>query len=493
MSTPVMNMVSKFSTTTSSHSSSDASNLFDKLAHLERFRDEPRQRWLSIATLAMLVTQLLASAGGLILSGLVFGDRFDIVGQCPSQSFVLFASILAIPYVTLHLRAAKTNFSMIRSQPFQHPMHSWTIIVARLTWLAWTVGLIATAVALARQRGDRVHLQLDLFFCVTAFVAMTFCLAVVEKAAEPFILPWISPTTSVCRISSFGSMVDDDSVSRRGSTNSAKREMSEKRLAEMPAPAGPRPLSHPPSIVVTEHVDLSLPDDEIYTPISLSDTDPFAQLESPVKLPEPTLPLLSDRYVAKPDASTQPADWKADWSTFAGEAGLRASGTSTVADLSSISSVSASSEPQVPAPYSVWTPLKPSQPAPAARGHRRSRTLTGSISTKRSLLETVHEVKTPTVDIFEFMGGYGSPAVLRDETRSDSGVKMPARKPLGPRAPKVTVEDVPDEHFTIEQPGPDTPPRTPTRTPSRTRANSEPSRPKTPKIPGAFVDDYPSW
>ena len=91
MSTPIMNMVSKFSTTTSSHSSSDSGNLFDKLAHLEHFRDEPRQRWLSIATLAMLMTQLLASAGGLILSGLVFGDRFDIVGQCPSQSFVLFA------------------------------------------------------------------------------------------------------------------------------------------------------------------------------------------------------------------------------------------------------------------------------------------------------------------------------------------------------------------------------------------------------------------
>lgn len=91
MATPGANMASKFSTTTSSHSST-ASNMFDKFAYLEKFRDdEPRQRWISIATFVMLITQILASTGGLILSGLVFGDRFNVVGQCASQSFVLFA------------------------------------------------------------------------------------------------------------------------------------------------------------------------------------------------------------------------------------------------------------------------------------------------------------------------------------------------------------------------------------------------------------------
>lgn len=80
----------------------------------------------------------------------------------------LYQSILAIPYVTLHLRAAKTNFSIIRSQPFQHPLHSWTIIVARLAFLAWAVAVIASSVAVARASGDKVHLQLDLFFCVTS-------------------------------------------------------------------------------------------------------------------------------------------------------------------------------------------------------------------------------------------------------------------------------------------------------------------------------------
>jgi hypothetical protein len=81
---------------------------------------------------------------------------------------VVNQSILAIPYAGLHLRAARTNYSIIRSQPFQHPLHSWTIIMARLTFVAWTMAVIASSVAVARASGDRLHLELDLFFCVLA-------------------------------------------------------------------------------------------------------------------------------------------------------------------------------------------------------------------------------------------------------------------------------------------------------------------------------------
>jgi hypothetical protein len=69
----------------------------------------------------------------------------------------------------LHLRAAQTNFSVTRSQPFQHHLHSWTIIIARLDFLAWAVAVIAASVAVAKAIGDdKVHLQLDLFICVLA-------------------------------------------------------------------------------------------------------------------------------------------------------------------------------------------------------------------------------------------------------------------------------------------------------------------------------------
>jgi hypothetical protein len=77
---PVITMEAK----SSSHNSS-ASTLFDKSSN------EPRQQWLSGATLAMLSTLLLSSIGGFVLSGLVLGNTFDVKGQCASQSFVLFA------------------------------------------------------------------------------------------------------------------------------------------------------------------------------------------------------------------------------------------------------------------------------------------------------------------------------------------------------------------------------------------------------------------
>lgn len=309
---------------------------------------------------------------------------------------------------------------------------------------------------------------------------MTFCLAVVEKAAEPFVLPWVSPSRSVvCRISDFGSFIDD-SVSRRGSTGSAakqqqqqqQQQMSEKpTTSERPVPAGPRPLDVPTS-VASEPVRRSEDDDELLFPTSPSDAEDnaYAQSEPALKLPEPTLPLLSDRYA--PESPPQSADWKRDWSVFAGEAGLRASGGSTVADMSIFgeSSSSASGLSQT-APYSVWAPTRPAQPAPAAssRSHR-PRTLTSS-SSRPSLLATVHEVITPTADIFEFMGEYSVPPADEKTGRSESsGTTKPTRRLV----PKVTVEDVPDESFLVEQPGPPTPP-------------------KTPKMPGSFVDDYPTW
>lgn len=282
----------------------------------------------------------------------------------------------------------------------------------------------------------------------------------------------------MCRISSFGSMVDD-SVSRRGSARSANGPTSEKPPSGRPTPVGPRPLSIPYSVASEPVLDLRLPDDSPLFP----DTDePYAKSEPALKLPEPTLPTLSDRYQPEARPQSQPADWKRDWSVFAGDVGLRGGSASTVADMSSCaeSSVSGSTGISAPAPYSVWTPIKPPQPAPAARSYR-ARTLTAS-SSRPSLLPTVHEVATPTIDIFEFMGGYSG----LDQTGSESGTE-PA-KPRGSRRmpPTVSVEDVPDEAFTVEQPCAKTTPKKKLDVDRST----EPARSTTPKIPGSFVEDH---
>lgn len=264
--------------------------------------------------------------------------------------------------------------------------------------------------------------------------------------------------------------------------------MSEKPLSDRAAPVGPRALGVPINVTSEPVLELRLPEDSPLFP----DTDEaYANSEPPLTLREPTLPQLSDRHLAGARPQSQPADWKRDWSAFAGDAGLRASGASTAADTSTgaESSTSGSTQTSAPAPYSVWTPIKPPQPAPAAR-HYRSRTLT-SIPSKPSLLPTVHEVATPQSDIFEFMGGYSGPeatGTLGDETGSDSSKKT--AKPRGrPPPPKVTVEDVADEAFTAEQAGPKT-------TPKKKLGADQPADTtgsKTPKIPGSFVEDYPCW
>lgn len=90
----LFNLDIKMENRPSSNSSSTTTLFDDKFTDLEKLPDpsqEPRRRWVSIMIMAMLGLLLLATGGGLIVSGLVFGHRVTVDGQCASQSFVLFA------------------------------------------------------------------------------------------------------------------------------------------------------------------------------------------------------------------------------------------------------------------------------------------------------------------------------------------------------------------------------------------------------------------
>lgn len=78
-------------------SKSSDTTLYDQYADLEKFQrfpdpsKETLHTWISRVTLAMLAVLTLATIGGLVVSGLVFGQSVTVNGQCASQSFVLFA------------------------------------------------------------------------------------------------------------------------------------------------------------------------------------------------------------------------------------------------------------------------------------------------------------------------------------------------------------------------------------------------------------------
>ena len=138
-------------------------SLPNKLESFNRNRDSPNPIVTILCSIA-LGFLLFTSVFGVILSGVVFSPLTPMVdGECLSQSLVLFASVLALVYVGLHVAAARENFSLMRSQPFQHPLHSWAIIIVRLDLVAWGVALLSVAVAVAKAPVLTVLLDLDLF------------------------------------------------------------------------------------------------------------------------------------------------------------------------------------------------------------------------------------------------------------------------------------------------------------------------------------------
>lgn len=257
-------------------------------------------------------------------------------------------------------------------------------------------------------------------------LSMTVCLCVVEKATEPFVLPWISPSrTVVCRVSAFVDDIADDSISRRESRGSGKR----------PAPVGLRPIDN--SLSVASEPILLRGQAHDVLPTSSTGREIYAWIEPAPKMPEPTIPPMIDRIHTSPARQRQSTDWKDDWSIFAGEAGLRDSGGSTRAgNMPSCSSTgSASLVPS--APYSVWTPVKPSQPM--ARSHRYGHGTPGSIPSNGPLLPTLLEVQTSASDVEEYVG--------RDS--GQNGQKRPAlegntKDDINTQSRKAQVEDVDD-------------------------------------------------
>lgn len=59
--------------------------------------------------------------------------------------------MLGFLYMVLHLQSARKGDPINRTQPpSQHPLHSATVVVARLDTIAWLVSLIIAAVVVAR-------------------------------------------------------------------------------------------------------------------------------------------------------------------------------------------------------------------------------------------------------------------------------------------------------------------------------------------------------
>ncbi|RKU47922.1 hypothetical protein DL546_009311 [Coniochaeta pulveracea] len=325
-------------------------------------------------------------------------------------------------------------------------------------------------------------------------LAMTLCICVVEKATEPFVLPWISPSRMyVCRISKLGSAIlVDDSISRRASIRSPQIHM---RPNGVPAPGGSRPLEREPTEII-EPED-ALPRANYVKP---DHERPGAKPVGP-RIPEPTYQAASKELPAPqylPPMPQESRGWRDDWSEFAGEAGLRKSGSVSEFTIGSATTSTVSAGPAVapapPAPtvptlptatYNVWVPTKRNK-------HARAHSATSS-SSKRPLLPTVSEIMTPLTEssIDDYLGPW-SPAptvkVFDGDAKEGTvglGITSPEIRPSG----SFKRERKPTRARTLRTPEPLKKTKVAAK-PEKNLLEVKEDKTKTvsPRVPGSFVE-----
>ncbi|KAK3308444.1 uncharacterized protein B0T15DRAFT_108107 [Chaetomium strumarium] len=179
-----------------------------------------------LLTLVALFFLAVASTVGLSVSAVAFSDTPDLAkpGRGIAQSFVLFASILSLLHVSLHLSVSRKDEILYFDPPipsFRHQLHAWTTIVIWIAAAMWAGATIGVAVLLYQGRGGSITVlvKVDMFACATGLLFGCVVLGVVRFANQPFTLPWISPARPEADTSSNGDFDDKTSRITRGSTS----------------------------------------------------------------------------------------------------------------------------------------------------------------------------------------------------------------------------------------------------------------------------------
>ncbi|ETS79792.1 hypothetical protein PFICI_09645 [Pestalotiopsis fici W106-1] len=119
----------------------------------KQFHLHGRRRKLPRVMLAVLCILFCSSAGGIALAVVLILDPVEVRGACLSRDFILYAALLSLLYIALHIRAALRDHVGTQKGPPQYMygdyLHASALIVARLSIVAWICALVATAAMIA--------------------------------------------------------------------------------------------------------------------------------------------------------------------------------------------------------------------------------------------------------------------------------------------------------------------------------------------------------
>ncbi|CAK7203847.1 hypothetical protein SEUCBS139899_006596 [Sporothrix eucalyptigena] len=158
--------------------------------------------WLPLPKIVMAAfsLNLLFLLIGLIVSCLVLGGTITIDAKAIglTESLVLISSMFSLSYMGFHMLAAR------RPDPVEGltskkrtSRHTKIILLGRITTALWSISLLAVAITIgslpASAASSKSPLQAGLAACIMHCLDMTVILLVVERTAQPFVLPWLTP------------------------------------------------------------------------------------------------------------------------------------------------------------------------------------------------------------------------------------------------------------------------------------------------------------
>lgn len=120
---------------------------------LEQYNREQRRRRRPAIVLGALICLFISSAGGIALAIILMLQPVEIQAACIARDLIMFAGVMALLYIGLHIRAARKDYKRRGPGPPQiygEYLHASALLIARLAIAVWIAGLIATAIMIAR-------------------------------------------------------------------------------------------------------------------------------------------------------------------------------------------------------------------------------------------------------------------------------------------------------------------------------------------------------
>ncbi|KAJ8123895.1 hypothetical protein O1611_g9485 [Lasiodiplodia mahajangana] len=200
---------------------------------LEQYNEGRRRRRPSVI-LGALIVLFLSSAGGIILAIVLMAKVVATEAVCLSRDLLLFAGIMSLLYICLHIRGARKNYKREGPGPPQiygNYLHASALLVARLGIVVWITALVATAIMIARAIPLEGFLSkvpiLNLLICIGAIPAFLIISVTIERNSTPFATAAISSPSLLAHraVEYTDDIATDMSVSRR---SSLKRKTSQK-------------------------------------------------------------------------------------------------------------------------------------------------------------------------------------------------------------------------------------------------------------------------